>query len=84
MAGSNEWTERHLTPRGWEEGDSKTDFSPVVPGPTPADRVMTVTFTETCSGYGPVHRAAKTEWCSDNDELVQELLSKFGAAPDSL
>jgi hypothetical protein len=28
MAVSNEWTEWHLTPRGWEFGDEKTDFSP--------------------------------------------------------
>ena len=27
MALSEEWTERHLTPRGWELGSEKTDFS---------------------------------------------------------
>ena len=39
MAASNEWTEWHLTPRGWEEGSGRLDGVGVTHAEPPTDRV---------------------------------------------
>ena len=40
MSYSDEWTEWHLTPRGWERGSERTDGPDVEFKEPPADRVL--------------------------------------------
>jgi hypothetical protein len=84
MAASKEWTEWHLTPRGWESGDEKTDFAPVKSKPTPVDRVLTVTYKEVSNGYGPVHSSHQEIWRVSDDDAIAALVGAFGSAPKSL
>jgi len=45
MSASNEWTEWHLTPRGWERGTEKEDFRRI-DRERPTDRVWTTKWIE--------------------------------------
>ncbi|GEC42064.1 hypothetical protein JOH52_002827 [Sinorhizobium meliloti] len=84
MSASNEWTEWHLTPRGWEEGDSKTDFAKNSK-PTPKDRVQTVEHREfLSSSFSRLEVTNDIIWSSDDESLIAELRAKFGDAPNHL
>ena len=84
MTASNEWTEWHLTPRGWEEGDSKTDFAKF-DKPTPSDRVETVEHREVVSSaFSPLEVTNDIIWSSEDKALVASLRAKFGDAPNNL
>jgi hypothetical protein len=79
MSASHEWTELHLTPRGWEPGSEKEDFQPVREVPPPEDRVLTIKKGEhMSSGASPLTRYSKEIWRSSDKKLVDELLAKFG------
>lgn len=79
MSASNEWDEYHLTPRGWEEGSSKTDFAPEKEVPPPADRVLTKRFIDyQSSAFSRPHRYWEERWRSSDGAAVQELLAKHG------
>jgi len=84
MAASNEWTDYHLTPQGWVRGSERRDTGQSMTRPTPQDRVLTVTYKETCNGYGPVHESQDTRWESDDTKRVEELLGEFGPPPKVL
>jgi hypothetical protein len=86
MAASNEWTEWHLTPRGWERGDRQLDFGQRYDGPsTPADRVLSATYSEYCQRNGdPLSITTKETWSCENKDAVSSLLKQFGPAPDHL
>jgi len=86
MALSKEWTEWHLTPRGWECGSTKTDFaSTTVERPPPADRVLTVRFHERVSDmHSKAERWIDEEWQADDVASVKALLERFGPAPEQL
>ncbi|QHG70168.1 hypothetical protein [Ensifer adhaerens] len=84
MSASNEWTEWHLTPRGWEEGDSKTDFA-FNSKAAPADAVQTVKNREyLSSSFSKLEKTSEIQWSSDDKALIAELLAKFGEAPHHL
>jgi len=85
MSASNEWTEWHLTPRGWERGSEKIDFS----GPTdvapPPDRVLTSTYHEYLSSvYSSIDRYHKETWRGNDEALIKKLLAQFGEPPKEL
>lgn len=85
MSASNEWTEWHLTPRGWERGSEKMDGSlgKQLVDP-PVDRVLTMQYFE-WSGFGAkVQKGTNKEWRSDNEEEIQKLLKQFGECPHNL
>jgi hypothetical protein len=85
MSLSNEWTEYHLTPRGWVEGSSRVDIGNVTTMPIPADRVLTKTYHETqSSSFSKMHKRTEEDWRSDNEMLIRELLQKFGPCPQCL
>jgi hypothetical protein len=81
---SNEWTAYHLTPDGWISGDKQEDSSPLRRRPAPADRILSVIYKETSSGFGPVYGSREEVWRSGDAVLIAELLEKFGTAPREL
>ncbi|MFY9074325.1 hypothetical protein OZZ08_05110 [Malaciobacter mytili] len=85
MSASNEWTEWHLTPRGWEKGSSKIDFQGTTTKDAPVDRVITYCYSEyQSSGFGGVDKGSKIIWSSEDTEQIDTLTSKYGECPDSI
>jgi len=84
MSASNEWTEWHLTPAGWVEGDSKTDFSKSLK-PVPVDRVQTVEHRQyLSSSFSRLEITNDILWSCEDEEVIAELREKFGASPNHL
>lgn len=84
MARTEEWTERHLTPRGWERGGEKTDFSLKTREP-PADRVLSVRYRELVSDSGgPAERGTIEIWSGANKSAIAKLRAQYGPPPDRL
>lgn len=83
MAISNEWTEWHLTPRGWEAGSKKRDHSGTHRVERPQDAVLTCTYYDIRTGPGSQPYDTEDYRIGD-DSLVHELLGKFGSFPRSL
>lgn len=87
MPASDEWTEWHLTPRGWERGSQQRDFeSPrTKEGPRPGDAVLTVKYSDYWASMSRPGEAGTEEiWRSSNEALVAELLAKHGKCPKRL
>lgn len=83
MALSNEWTEWHLTPEGWKAGECKTDYAATTDTSreTPADRVLSVTFSDYWSSAYSRDQHHTENWRSDDSATVAKLLKEFGPAP---
>lgn len=84
MSASNEWTEWHLTPRGWEEGTCKTDtaLNEVTP---PRDRFLTMKYQEFLSStYSKADIGTKEIWRSSDGLAIENLLRQFGPCPNHL
>jgi hypothetical protein len=85
MSFSLEWTEYHLTSRGWERGSERVDFGNDTIKEPPADRVQTVRWVEEqTSGYGRMHRSHRIDRESENKQAIKDLRAKFGEPPSSL
>ncbi|HVO60352.1 MAG TPA: hypothetical protein VMT53_05420 [Terriglobales bacterium] len=85
MAASNEWTEWHLTPRGWERGSEREDGPGIKEKPAPADRVLTYRWKEYLSSvFSTMDRTSQELWRSDDEAAIKVLLEKFGDPPQSL
>ena len=85
MSASNEWTDWHLTPRGWESGSEKVDVAGVTEKPRPDDAVLTVRWREYLSSiYSKMDRGHVELWRSDNAETIAKLIKEFGDPPHSL
>lgn len=85
MAASNEWTEWHLTPKGWERGSEKEDFAGLVERPRPLECVMTVVNGEKISSsYSGLERSSDVLWRSGDTLAVETLLAQYGNAPSHL
>lgn len=85
MAASREWTEWHLTSKGWVRGSEKTDFSPATKVEPPADRVLSCVFRETiASSFGGVSRETDVTWSSDDEKEIKALTGEFGGCPERL
>jgi hypothetical protein len=85
MSASNEWTEWHLTPRGWERGTEKLDFSGISEVSPPPDRVLTVRWCFYL-GYslGKPDQYHEEVWHSSDQNLIDILKKRFGEPPKSL
>lgn len=84
MSASNEWTEWHLTPRGWEEGTCKTDSALTEVAP-PDDRVLTMKYKEYLSSrFSNADIGSNQIWRSPDGNRVNELLAQFGPCPNHL
>ena len=85
MSASHEWTEWHLTPRGWEQGSWKIDFGSVNHKDYPDDRVLTCQYHERLSSpFSQWQKYVDEIWRSDNESDVTELLQKFSNCPEYL
>ncbi len=86
MSAMNEWTEWHLTPRGWERGTVKTDTpSSTTVAPPPPDRVLTCRFHEFLGAIGgDVEHWVEEVWAGPDRETVRALLDQHGSCPESL
>lgn len=85
MAASDEWTEWHLTPRGWERGTEKEDFKGIDRKEPPADRVMTTKYRQHMgSSFSPVKETNQKEWTGPDCNLIKTLLDSFGPPPNHL
>ena len=84
MSASNEWTEWHLTPRGWVRGAEKEDFRKIEHDPPP-DRVKTVRWHDYwSSSFSKPDRYHSDEWSSEDKAAVAALETKFGPPPSNL
>jgi hypothetical protein len=85
MSASHEWTEWHLTPRGWEEGSTLVDFGRITQKPPPLDRVLTCKYTvKLSSPFSRFDTTTRIEWKSDNQHIIEELIAQFGECPEQL
>lgn len=85
MSASNEWTEWHLTPRGWERGTEQIDFGDPQVKETPTDRVLSFKYREYMgSMYSRTERTCAEIWRGSDETSIAGLLVKFGTAPRRL
>lgn len=85
MSASNEWTEYHLTPKGWVEGSCQVDFAGVQHKEPPPDRVITERYREELSSsFSKVHRTTTVQWMSGDTATIARLKGQFGQCPQSL
>jgi hypothetical protein len=84
MAATNQWTEWHLTPRGWTSGSSKTDGLSAWVDP-PRDRVKTCVYKELVSSPpAPMTASLTTQFVSNHTERVAQLEAEHGECPRRL
>jgi hypothetical protein len=84
MSASNEWTEWHLTPAGWQRGTEKEDFRRVDRDPPP-DRVQTAIYREFVSStFSPMEKSLDIQWEGSNKQKVDNLRKKYGPPPSRL
>lgn len=85
MSASNEWTEWHLTPRGWEMGSARVDFAGITDVPRPADAVLTERYSEVLSSmYGKMDRDVSRVWSCEDAERIRTLFRQHGPCPRKL
>lgn len=80
---SFESTERHLTPAGWVIGTrvwdgGRKDLTP------PLDRVLTVEWYESGTGYLPAVGTERELWRCSDLTLIERLIAQFGLAERDL
>ena len=78
MSPTIEWSEYHLTPRGWEPGSKKSDA-----GTTtilaPADRVLSIEITLSSTSSG-MHKSTTIHEFADK-ETIDPLTKQYGKLP---
>lgn len=85
MSASNEWTEWHLTPKGWVRGSEKEDFGGIKTIPRPESCVMTALHREyLSSSFSRLDKTDEIVWTSENQSAVEALLDQHGPAPKYL
>ncbi|WP_223532030.1 hypothetical protein [Pseudomonas sp. BF-R-30] len=85
MSASDEWTEWHLTPRGWERGSEKEDVAGTKKKDAPTDCVMSVKHRQLIPAAGaPLKETNELLWTSPDEAEVRSLLDQFGPAPKKL
>ncbi|MBX3075603.1 hypothetical protein KF707_13740 [Candidatus Obscuribacterales bacterium] len=74
------YSDRHLTDNGWVTGTERWDDGTLKLVNPPSDTAMTVRYSV------PMHRPPyiTTQWKTDRDEYLQELVQKFGELPNDL
>ena len=85
MSASHEWTEYHLTPRGWEQGSYQRDFAKRQDEPPPADRVLTKIYGERLSSmFSKKPELYENEtWRGTDADAIARLQRKFGTCPEA-
>ncbi len=83
MAVRKEWTEWHLTPRGWERGSTRVEGRGNHWADEPEDRVASFVYSELKTDAG-TRRTAEPTWDNKVTAQVNELLTRFGSCPEKL
>lgn len=85
MAVRREWTEWHLTPRGWEAGSTRREGAGTKWTDEPEDRVLSCVFQELRATETPdVETSSEETWRSKKATNVDELVQQFGSCPPRL
>jgi len=85
MPARKEWTEWHLTPRGWEKGATRVHNQGNTWVEEPLDRVLSCVYQELESDASPEVKKWKEEtWRSKKPEQVTDLEKKYGPCPENL
>jgi hypothetical protein len=82
----SEWTEWHLTPRGWEQGSQRRESSiQIKEVQAPQDKVLTCRYHENVTINSVWMQKHISEIWKDSDQkLVDKLINQFGYCPQSL
>ncbi|MCT7577160.1 hypothetical protein [Aliarcobacter butzleri] len=85
MSASNEWTEWHLTKKGWEKGSSVIDFNQLITIEAPKDRLISYKYSEYQSyGFSSVEKSTELIWSSNKNEQIEKYFLKFGVCPQKI
>jgi hypothetical protein len=85
MAVRKEWTEWHLTPRGWEKGATRVHEQGNTWVEEPMDRLLSCVYQELETGASPeVKKWSEETWRSKKADEVEAGLKQFGACPERL
>jgi hypothetical protein len=85
MPARKEWTEWHLTPRGWEKGATRAHNQGNTWVEEPLDRVLSCVYQELETDASPEVKKWKEEtWRSKKPEQVTDLEKKYGHCPENL
>lgn len=87
MAIRKEWTEWHLTPRGWEQGATRREGRGNDWRDEPEDRLLSYQHSELQSDDGPTNRITEETWRTKDPVALEQLdaaLARYGAAPERL
>jgi hypothetical protein len=80
-----EWTEWHLTPRGWEKGATRVHGQGNTWIEEPLDRLLSCVYQELESTEPPEIKTWSEEtWRSKNEDEVKAALAKSGPCPGKL
>jgi hypothetical protein len=86
MAIRKEWTEWHLTPRGWEKGSTRREGRGNDWQDEPADRVLSYQYCE-FHGIGEPKITTEETWRTKDPAAVgtiEAALARYGAPPSRL
>jgi hypothetical protein len=84
MSATNEWTDWHLTPEGWQRGTEKEDHA-TQHRPVPDDAVCSYRWTEyQSSSFSRVERSLDLVWASKDPAAIAALLAQFDQCPETL
>lgn len=87
MAIRKEWTEWHLTPRGWEQGSTRREGCGNDWRDEPADRLLSYQHVELESSSMPRRVTTEETWRTKDPEALSQLapaLEKHGRCPERL
>ena len=82
-----EWTEWHLTPRGWEQGSTRREGRGNEWRDEPADRLLSFQHIEIHGSAGHPKISTEETWRTKEPAARQQLeaaLARYGAAPSRL
>ncbi len=87
MAIRKEWTEWHLTPRGWEPGSTRREGKGNDWRDEPADRLLSYQHVEIETSSSPPKVTTEETWCTKDPAALTQLeaaLTQHGSCPERL
>jgi len=80
-----EWTEWHLTPRGWERGATRVHGQGNTWVEEPLDRILSFVYQELEVGDPPrIKKWSEETWRSKKEAEIKDALAKAGPCPEHL
>jgi hypothetical protein len=87
MAIRKEWTEWHLTPRGWEKGSTRREGRGNDWRDEPPDRLLSYQHSELHGSSGPPKIRTEETWRTKEPVAIEQLeaaLARHGEVPSRL